>query len=83
MELVAILEELLSKDFSGQKYTKIDLIDMKKIITDKLSTVNAKGSTIKVLNTLSYNISTAKTKEAVLMFISELYLNLTNDDINS
>lgn len=78
MELVAILEELLSKDFSGQKYTKIDLIDMKKIITDKLSTVNAKGSTIKVLNTLSYNISTAKTKEAVLMFISELYLNLTN-----
>ena len=78
MELVAILEELLSKDFSGQKYTKIDLIDMKKIITDKLSTVNAKGSTIKVLNTLSYNVSTAKTKEAVLMFISELYLNLTN-----
>ena len=78
MELVAILEELLSKDFSGQKYTKIDLIDMKKIITSKLSTVNAKGSTIKVLNTLSYNISTAKTKEAVLMFISELYLNLTN-----
>ena len=78
MELVAILEELLSKDFSGQKYTKIDLIDMKKIITDKLSTVNAKGSTIKVLNTLSYNISTAKTKEAVLMFISELYLDLTN-----
>lgn len=78
MELVAILEELLSKDFSGQKYTKIDLIDMKKIITNKLSTVNAKGSTIKVLNTLSYNISTAKTKEAVLMFISELYLNLTN-----
>ena len=78
MELVAILEELLSKDFSGQKYTKIDLIDMKKIITDKLSTVNAKGSTIKVLNTLSYNISTAKTKEDVLMFISELYLNLTN-----
>lgn len=81
MELVAILEELLSKDFSGQKYTKIDLIDMKKIITDKLSTVNAKGSTIKVLNTLSYNISTAKTKEAVLMFISELYLNLTNDGV--
>ena len=78
MELVAILEELLSKDFSGQKYTKIDLIDMKKIVTDKLSTVNAKGSTIKVLNTLSYNISTAKTKEAVLMFISELYLDLTN-----
>ena len=78
MELVAILEEFLSKDFSGQKYTKIDLIDMKKIITDKLSTVNAKGSTIKVLNTLSYNISTAKTKEAVLMFISELYLDLTN-----
>ena len=78
MELVAILEELLSKDFSGQKYTKIDLIDMKKIITDKLGTVNAKGSTIKVLNTLSYNISTAKTKEAVLMSISELYLNLTN-----
>ena len=78
MELVAILEELLSKDFSGQKYTKIDLIDMKKIITNKLSTVNAKGSTIKVLNTLSYNISTAKTKEAVLMFISESYLNLTN-----
>ena len=78
MELVAILEELLSKDFSGQKYTKIDLIDMKKIITNKLSTVNAKGSTIKVLNTLSYNISTAKTKEAVLMSISELYLNLTN-----
>lgn len=78
MELVAILEELLSKDFSGQKYTKIDLIDMKKIITNKLDTVNAKGSTIKVLNTLSYNISTAKTKEAVLMFISELYLNLTN-----
>lgn len=78
MELVAILEELLSKDFSGQKYTKIDLIDMKKIITNKLSIVNAKGSTIKVLNTLSYNISTAKTKEAVLMFISELYLNLTN-----
>ena len=78
MELVAILEELLSKDFSGQRYTKIDLIDMKKIITNKLSTVNAKGSTIKVLNTLSYNISTAKTKEAVLMFISELYLNLTN-----
>ena len=78
MELVAILEELLSKDFSGKKYTKIDLIDMKKIITNKLSTVNAKGSTIKVLNTLSYNISTAKTKEAVLMFISELYLNLTN-----
>ena len=78
MELVAILEELLSKDFSGQKYTKIDLIDMKKIITNKLSTVNAKGSTIKVLNTLSYNVSTAKTKEAVLMFISELYLNLTN-----
>ena len=78
MELVAILEELLSKDFSGQKYTKIDLIDMKKIITDKLGTVNAKGSTIKVLNTLSYNISTAKTKEAVLMFISELYLDLTN-----
>ena len=81
MELVAILEELLSKDFSGQKYTKIDLIDMKKIITNKLSTVNAKGSTIKVLNTLSYNISTAKTKEAVLMFISELYLNLTNDGV--
>lgn len=78
MELVAILEELLSKDFSGQKYTKIDLIDMKKIIMNKLGTVNAKGSTIKVLNTLSYNISTAKTKEAVLMFISELYLNLTN-----
>lgn len=78
MELVAILEELLSKDFSGQKYTKIDLIDMKKIIKNKLDTVNAKGSTIKVLNTLSYNISTAKTKEAVLMFISELYLNLTN-----
>ena len=78
MELVAILGELLSKDFSGQKYTKIDLIDMKKIITNKLSTVNAKGSTIKVLNTLSYNISTAKTKEAVLMFISESYLNLTN-----
>ena len=81
MKLVAILEELLSKDFSGQKYTKIDLIDMKKIITNKLSTVNAKGSTIKVLNTLSYNISTAKTKEAVLMFISELYLNLTNDGV--
>lgn len=81
MELVAILEELLSKDFSGQKYTKIDLIDMKNIITNKLSTVNAKGSTIKVLNTLSYNISTAKTKEAVLMFISELYLNLTNDGV--
>ena len=78
MELVAILEELLSKDFSGQKYTKIDLIDMKKITTNKLGTVNAKGSTIKVLNALSYNISTAKTKEAVLMFISELYLNLTN-----
>lgn len=78
MELVAILEELLSKDFSGQKYTKIDLIDMKKIIMNKLGTVNAKGSTIKVLNTLSYNISTAKTKEAVLMFISESYLNLTN-----
>ena len=81
MELVAILEELLSKDFSGQKYTKIDLIDMKKSITNKLGTVNAKGSTIKVLNTLSYNISTAKTKEAVLMFISELYLNLTNDGV--
>ena len=81
MELVAILEELLSKDFSGQKYTKIDLIDMKKIIMNKLSTVNAKGSTIKVLNTLSYNISTAKTKEAVLMFISELYLNLTNEGV--
>lgn len=81
MELVAILEELLSKDFSGQKYTKIDLIDMKKIIMNKLGTVNAKGSTIKVLNTLSYNISTAKTKEAVLMFISELYLNLTNDGV--
>ena len=81
MELVAILEELLSKDFSGQKYTKIDLIDMKKIITNKLGTVNANGSTIKVLNTLSYNISTAKTKEAVLMFISELYLNLTNDGV--
>ena len=81
MELVAILEELLSKDFSGQKYTKIDLIDMKNIITNKLSTINAKGSTIKVLNTLSYNISTAKTKEAVLMFISELYLNLTNDGV--
>lgn len=78
MELIAILEELLSKDFSGQKYTKIDLIDMKKIIIDKLGTVNAKGSTIKVLNTLSYNVSTAKTKEAVLMFISELYLDLTN-----
>lgn len=81
MELVAILEELLSKDFSGQKYTKIDLIDMKKIIMNKLGTVNAKGSTIKVLNTLSYNISTAKTKEAVLMFISELYLNLTNEGV--
>lgn len=81
MELVAILEELLSKDFSGQKYTKIDLIDMKKIIKNKLDTVNAKGSTIKVLNTLSYNISTAKTKEAVLMFISELYLNLTNEGV--
>lgn len=81
MELVAILEELLSKDFSGQKYTKIDLIDMKNIITNKLGTVNAKGSTIKVLNTLSYNISTSKTKEAVLMFISELYLNLTNDGV--
>ena len=81
MELVAILEELLSKDFSGQKYTKIDLIDMKNIITNTLGTVNAKGSTIKVLNTLSYNISTAKTKEAVLMFIYELYLNLTNDGV--
>ena len=81
MKLVAILEELLSKDFSGQKYTKIDLIDMKKIIKNKLDTVNAKGSTIKVLNTLSYNISTAKTKEAVLMFISELYLNLTNEGV--
>ena len=81
MELVAILEELLSKDFSGQKYTKIDLIDMKKIIKNKLDTVNAKGPTIKVLNTLSYNISTAKTKEAVLMFISELYLNLTNEGV--
>ena len=81
MELVAILEELLSKDFSGQKYTKIDLIDMKKTIMNKLGTVNAKGSTIKVLNTLSYNISTAKTKEAVLMFISELYLNLTNEGV--
>lgn len=81
MELVAILEELLSKDFSGQKYTKIDLIDMKKIIMNKLGTVNAKGSTIKVLNTLSYNVSTAKTKEAVLMFISELYLNLTNEGV--
>ena len=81
MELVAILEELLSKDFSGQKYTKIDLIDMKKIIMNKLGTVNAKGSTIKVLNTLSYNISTAKTKEAVLMSISELYLNLTNEGV--
>ena len=81
MELVAILEEVLSNDFSGQKYTKIDLIDMKKIIANKLGTINAKGSTIKVLNTLSYNISTAKTKEAVLMFISELYLNLTNDGV--
>ena len=81
MELVAILEELLSKDFSGQKYTKIDLIDMKKIVMNKLGTVNAKGSTIKVLNTLSYNISTAKTKEAVLTFISELYLNLTNEGV--
>ena len=81
MELVTVLEEFLSKDFSGQKYTKIDLLDMKQIIKDKLDTVNAKGPTIKVLNTLSYNISTAKTKEAVLMLISELYLNMTDGGI--
>lgn len=81
MDLVTVLEEFLSKDFSGQKYTKIDLLDMKQIIKEKLDTVNAKGPTIKVLNTLSYNISTAKTKEAVLMLISELYLNMTDGGI--
>lgn len=81
MDLVTVLEEFLSKDFSGQKYTKIDLLDMKQIIKEKLDTVNAKGPTIKVLNTLSYNVSTAKTKEAVLMLISELYLNMTDGGI--
>lgn len=81
MDLVTVLEEFLSKDFSGQKYTKIDLLDMKQTIKEKLDTVNAKGPTIKVLNTLSYNISTAKTKEAVLMLISELYLNMTDGGI--
>lgn len=81
MDLVTVLEEFLSKDFSGQKYTKIDLLDMKQIIKEKLDTVNVKGPTIKVLNTLSYNISTAKTKEAVLMLISELYLNMTDGGI--
>jgi hypothetical protein len=80
MELVDVLEELLSKDFSGQKYTKIDLLSMKQTVKDKLDTVTAKGPTIKVLNTLSYNVSTAKTKEAVLMSISELYLNLTEGE---
>lgn len=81
MDLVTVLEEFLSKDFSGQKYTKIDLLDMKQTIKEKLDTVNAKGPTIKVLNTLSYNVSTAKTKEAVLMLISELYLNMTDGGI--
>lgn len=81
MDLVTVLEEFLSKDFSGQKYTKIDLLDMKQTIKEKLDTVNAKGPIIKVLNTLSYNISTAKTKEAVLMLISELYLNMTDGGI--
>lgn len=80
MELVDVLEELLSKDFSGQKYTKIDLLSMKQTVKDKLDTVTAKGPTIKVLNTLSYNVSTAKSKETVLMSISELYLNLTEGE---
>lgn len=81
MTFIETLEKFLRTDFSGSKYMKWELAPMKDFIYDELSKSEAHNAEIMVRNSMLDKVKKLKTKEDVLMLISENYLMLTEGEV--
>lgn len=82
MTFVETLEKFLRNDFSGTKYMKWEVGPMKDFVIEELKKSEAHKAEIVIVNSMMDTVKKLKSKEDILMLISEKYLILTEGEVD-